>query len=135
MWVWGNNNIIAFLTAGLRKKSSIPLLKRWSQENFSQRPPNSVLSNLAKRRMPRPVARSYVPSFTRTQLRAHIQIGAGSFHVAGCAGDTRPSSGRAVNLGVFSQLNLPCTTGESNTVICITLITEVSCWRKGGSIP
>jgi hypothetical protein len=35
---------------------------------------------------------------------------------------------RAVNLGVFLQLNLPHTAGESNTVISRTLSTKVSCW-------
>jgi hypothetical protein len=40
----------------------------------------------------------------------------------------RASSGRAVNLGVFLQLNLPRTAGKSNTVISRTLLTKVSCW-------
>ena len=40
----------------------------------------------------------------------------------------RPSSGRAVNLGIFLQLNLPRTAGKSNTVTSRTLSTKVSCW-------
>ena len=37
--------------------------------------------------------------------------------------------GRAVNLGVFLQLNLPRTAAESNTVISRTLSTKVSSWK------
>jgi hypothetical protein len=41
-------------------------------------------------------------------------------------GLVRPSSGRAVDLGVFLQLNLPRTAAKSNTVISRTLSTKVS---------
>jgi hypothetical protein len=41
----------------------------------------------------------------------------------------RPSSSRAVNLGLFLQLNLPCTAGESYFVSCKTLPTKASSWN------
>ena len=37
-------------------------------------------------------------------------------------------AGRAVNLGIFLQLNLPRTAAKSNTVINRTLSTKVSSW-------
>ena len=40
------------------------------------------------------------------------------------------SSGRAVNLGVFLELNLPRTAVRSNTISSRTLSTKVSCWSK-----
>jgi hypothetical protein len=43
-------------------------------------------------------------------------------------GLVRPSWSRAVIFGVFLQLNLPRTAGESNTVISRTLSIKVSCW-------
>jgi hypothetical protein len=48
--------------------------------------------------------------------------------MGGCVGLVRYYPGRAVNLGVFLQLNLPRTAAESNTVISKTISTKVSSW-------
>ena len=48
----------------------------------------------------------------------------------GCDAMVRPSSGRAVNLGVFLQLNLPRTAGKLNAVTSKTLSTKVGSWSE-----